>query len=335
SVYFLLICVLQIIPEISPTGGIATQALPLSIIVLLEVIKAFIETWRRTRADDSENTKKCWRLTTNKTSSGADHCLQPESSSSTGEVDNSDVSVDLEEIEWQHLGVGDIIELHPGDEVPADCILFGAGKDDKRPEIVYVETANLDGEANWKPKRAVQLSSAEVGGNENLNGREEHTPVAFAQRLVRQLRSVEVEAPSSDLYRFHATFWHDSGGSGVQREGLSVDNLLLRGTSLREESSHTHAKSHYALIVYTGKDTRAARNAFCADLRKFSFFDEWVDWIMLRCVLLEVAFCFGMALWNHWCSTSMINHEQQGLQSSNPAPAQQGRSSSRWFYRPL
>jgi phospholipid-transporting ATPase len=54
-VYFLLIGILQIIPQITISEGKPTMFLPLTIVVAVSMVKDFIEDWRRHKSDRKEN----------------------------------------------------------------------------------------------------------------------------------------------------------------------------------------------------------------------------------------------------------------------------------------
>jgi phospholipid-transporting ATPase len=54
-VYFLLIGILQIIPQITISEGKPTMFLPLTIVVAVSMVKDFIEDWRRHKSDTKEN----------------------------------------------------------------------------------------------------------------------------------------------------------------------------------------------------------------------------------------------------------------------------------------
>ncbi len=58
NVYFLFIMVLQIIPQISITGGQPAILLPLMFVCAVSAVKDLFEDIKRHRADDQENNRK-------------------------------------------------------------------------------------------------------------------------------------------------------------------------------------------------------------------------------------------------------------------------------------
>ena len=59
NVYFLCITFMQCIPSISISDGKPAMAVPLTIIVLVSMMKDAYEDWKRHVADSSENLKNC------------------------------------------------------------------------------------------------------------------------------------------------------------------------------------------------------------------------------------------------------------------------------------
>ncbi|CDF36210.1 unnamed protein product [Chondrus crispus] len=125
------------------------------------------------------------------------------------------------------LAVGDVVLVSRDDPFPADLLLLHAAA----APLCYVSTANLDGESNLK-RRAVP-------------------PVLQVAKLppLHEI-TVTVPAPSDDLYAFSAAMQVGGG----QPTSLSVDNLLLRGSILR------NTPYVYGLVLYNGQDTKLARN---------------------------------------------------------------------------
>lgn len=111
---------------------------------------------------------------------------------------------------WQDLRVGDIVHLSNNETVPADILLLRSSE----PQgICYIDTCDLDGETSLKRRQVVR------GFEEKLD---DFQPSKFSSRL-------EVDSPTTKIYRFHGTMVHPSG----QRVPMSSDNLLLRESRLK------------------------------------------------------------------------------------------------------
>ncbi|XP_077289353.1 ATPase phospholipid transporting 8A1 isoform X2 [Arctopsyche grandis] len=121
--FFLLIALLQQIPDVSPTGRWTTLT-PLIFILAVSAIKEFAEDWKRHRADDEINHREVEVLKEGQWS----------------------------RIQWQRLQVGDIIKVQKDDFFPADLVLIASSE----PQgISFIETSNLDGETNLKIRQAL------------------------------------------------------------------------------------------------------------------------------------------------------------------------------------
>jgi len=59
NLYFLLLTVMELIPDISSSGGFVSMALPLAFVVGVSMIKDIFEDHKRHVADDEENNKPC------------------------------------------------------------------------------------------------------------------------------------------------------------------------------------------------------------------------------------------------------------------------------------
>ena len=120
--YFILISVLQIGTDFSPTGKLTTIG-PLSVIILFSMLNEFWQDQRRRKADREVNARP-------------------------SRVLRGDSFVP---VKWQDVRVGDVVEVRDGEEFPADLLLISTAK----PQgLCYVETSNLDGETNLKIRKA-------------------------------------------------------------------------------------------------------------------------------------------------------------------------------------
>ncbi|KAJ0250619.1 hypothetical protein HA466_0139290 [Hirschfeldia incana] len=123
NIYFLGISCLSMTP-ISPVNPI-TNVAPLSMVLLVSLIKEAFEDWKRFQNDMSIN-------------------------NSTVEVLQDQQWVP---IPWRKVQVGDIIKINKDGFFPADILFLSSTNPDG---ICYVETANLDGETNLKIRKALE-----------------------------------------------------------------------------------------------------------------------------------------------------------------------------------
>ncbi len=108
---------------ISISGGKPTMLFPLSIILVLSMVKDIYEDCKRHRQDKKENYQK---------------------------VEKYNVSTkEFEETIWKELLVGDIIKLVSDKFFPADLLLLNSSEPNGS---CFVETKDLDGESNMKVK---------------------------------------------------------------------------------------------------------------------------------------------------------------------------------------
>ncbi|KAJ2806205.1 phospholipid transporting ATPase, partial [Coemansia guatemalensis] len=265
NIYFLFLLILQFIPAVT-TGMPGLSALALFTIVALTMAKDGYEDSKRSASDREANRApavvlgRAW-VNTNKPPA---HALRPRGllrllwsdSGAGGTIGGAarppptespapplrldgEIGLDSDEwtrTEWRHVHVGDIVLLRDGDAVPADLLLLSSAADDA---TCFVETKNLDGETNLKSK---------------------HAPPAVVHadspRRLAELRCViEAEAPSTLLYSFKGALRLDGGGSQAVTEPLSVDNLLLRGSVLRNTAWAV------GVVVFTGDESKIMMNA--------------------------------------------------------------------------
>ncbi|CAB4067331.1 E7.6.2.1 [Lepeophtheirus salmonis] len=168
----------------------------------------------------------------------------------------------VQRIPSSKIEVGDVLQIHEGDDFPADLILLSSSDPRGR---AYIMTANLDGETNLKtvlsPKPTQNLKKAE-----DLSD--------FSCRI-------ECENPNSDLQKFVGRILVP----GNTKEPLSQENLLLRGTSLK------HTAYVFGCVVYTGQDTKMSKNSKMTPI-KFSTVELSLNRYLLFFVVLLLAEVF-------------------------------------------
>ena len=164
NVWFLVVSVLQLLPQqLSPTSSWATIA-PLALVLTLTLLKDAFMDIRRHLSDRRINS-----LVVSRWNPSA--CL-------------------FESIKWQHVSVGDLLLLS-NEPVPADLILLATSDSEG---ICYIDTANLDGESNLKVKSAVSDTNKIF---KSVETEEFRTEVGKLEEGV-----VHSEKPNNRLYNF-------------------------------------------------------------------------------------------------------------------------------------
>ena len=116
------------VPAISVSEGKPTMFFPLSIVVIVSMVKDFVEDWKRHKSDRKENQTKI-------------------------EVLNE---LGYSQSRWENILVGNIIKVYKDEYFPCDVLLL---KHSTERNLAYVETKNLDGETNLKLRKVPQCLS--------------------------------------------------------------------------------------------------------------------------------------------------------------------------------
>ncbi|NXO88704.1 AT10D ATPase, partial [Certhia brachydactyla] len=167
---------------------------------------------------------------------------------------------------WKNVNVGDFVRLSRNEIIPADMVLLYSSDPDG---ICYIETAGLDGETNLKQRQVVRGYSEQVS---------EIDPEEFSSRI-------ECESPNNDLSRFRGFVEH----SNMDRVGLSKENLLLRGCTVR------NTEAVVGIVVYAGHETKAMLNNSGPHYKR-SKLERKVNNDILWCVLLLLLMCLTGAI---------------------------------------
>lgn len=141
---------------------------------------------------------------------------------------------------WKKVEVGDIVLLKENDPIPADLLVLSTSDQDG---ACFVETKNLDGETNLKPRRCLRATMG-IQAEEDI----EHAKFIL-----------DSEPAHANLYAYSAIlrYWQRDakGVPGVEKtEAVTINELLLRGCSLR------NTQWVIGLVVFTGADTKIMLN---------------------------------------------------------------------------
>lgn len=153
---------------------------------------------------------------------------------------------------WKKLEVGDIVLLRENDQVPADVVLLSSSDPDG---MCFVETKNLDGETNLKPRKSLKATMG-LYGEEDI----EHSRFY-----------IDSEPPHANLYSYNAVMRYSIREEQIGREHpveegrqlrgrkelqepITINEMLLRGCAVRNTAWVI------GLVVFTGADTKIMLN---------------------------------------------------------------------------
>ncbi|KAL7069105.1 hypothetical protein ACR3K2_03620 [Cryptosporidium serpentis] len=125
NLYILAMAIMQLIPDISDSGGKPSLLIPLTIILCVSCTKDALDDIKRHKSDWEENNRAAIYFST----------------------DGS-----LKKKKWEDIEVGDIVKIYDGEYFPADLILLHSSDS---CGVVFIETKNLDGETNLKGKACI------------------------------------------------------------------------------------------------------------------------------------------------------------------------------------
>ncbi|KAJ4359400.1 drs2 neo1 protein [Ascochyta clinopodiicola] len=257
--YFLVISILQMIPDLSTTGKYTT-IVPLLFFVCLSIAKEGYDDLRRYRLDKAENRREAKVLRTSP-SSGHKGDLVDDGSVSSPEPDK----LLWETIKWQDIQVGDIIKLDRDDAAPADLALLHSSGENN---VAFVETMALDGETNLKSKQTAASMSKVIRQQEDV---------------ARTTAEFVIEDPNRDLYSFEGRV-----KVGGKQAPLTLNEIIFRGSILR------NTPDAVGLVIYSGEECRIRMNANKNPRIKAPALQGFVN----RIVIIIVIFVILLSIFN-------------------------------------
>ncbi|WWC62655.1 uncharacterized protein I303_105252 [Kwoniella dejecticola CBS 10117] len=200
---------------------------------------------------------------------------------------------------WKKLEVGDLVLLRDNEQVPADIIVLSTSNPDN---LCFVETKNLDGETNLKIRRPLKATSS-IQSEEDL----QHA------RFI-----IDSEPPHANLYTYNGVLRYTPadpyGKAEEQAEGITINELLLRGCSLR------NTKWVIGMVAYTGADTKIMLNGGDTPSKRSKIEKETNFNVVMNFIILFIL-CLTTALLHGWyrslTSTSAESYEPGAEASDN------------------
>ncbi|XP_069369713.1 phospholipid-transporting ATPase ID [Paralichthys olivaceus] len=239
NTYFLFLLLLQLIPQISSLSWFTT-AVPLILVLSMTAVKDASDDINRHKSDNQVNNRRV------------------------------DVLIDgeLRSEKWMNVQVGDIIKLENNQFVTADLLLLSSSEP---LNLVYVETAELDGETNLKVKQALTVTG-ELGDS--------------VDALAGFNGEVRCEPPNNRLDKFKGTMTLSG-----QAYSLDNDKVLLRGCTLR------NTEWCFGLVIFGGPDTKLMQNSGKTTFKRTSI-DHLMNVLVLSIFGFLASMCTVMAIGN-------------------------------------
>eukprot|EP00941_MAST-03F_sp_MAST-3F-sp1_P005138 g5138.t1 len=182
---------------------------------------------------------------------------------------------------WRDIAVGDVLIVRNKELVPADIVILATSEEDG---VCYVETSSIDGETNLKIRSAPSTLDSMIteAGREDLD-----EAIARASALAGR---VVTEVPNNSINTFSGTLKHLSLGAGSNRReihdiSLGAKQLALRGCAVR------NTNWLLGLVVYTGEDTKVARNSQKKPV-KMSNIDLTMNALIKRIIVVQCVLVF-------------------------------------------
>ena len=134
---------------------------------------------------------------------------------------------------------------------------------------------NLDGETNLKVRQALKCSYK----------------IKTSRDIARTRFWIESEGPHANLYSYQGNLkWKDSTNNELRNEPVTINNMLLRGCTLR------NTKWAMGIVVFTGDDTKIMLNAGVTPTKKSRISRELNFSVLINfLVLFILCFISGLA----------------------------------------
>jgi len=258
NLYFLLVALSQFIPELQ-VGFLFTYIAPLVFVLTVTLVKEGYDDYQRYVRDKEANSQRYERL----------------------QADGKKKSVPSAD-----LKVGDVVFVPSGARVPADMLLL---RTSDKSGTVFIRTDQLDGETDWKLRRAIAGTQRSPSDDAIINVR----------------GSVWADKPTKEIDSFIGNFTLEDDGlddhlesnsRGLEHvEPLSIDNTLWANTIVCGGSA-------VGLVLYTGTDTRVAMNAD-PPKSKVGLVDIEINRLAKMLFALSLVSSFVMVLLKGWTDT--------------------------------
>ncbi|KAL4105785.1 hypothetical protein PRIC1_003843 [Phytophthora ramorum] len=248
NIYFLVITVLQLLPQVTSSNGVPTMIVPLMFIIVVSGVRDIMEDIQRHRADADQNRAQIRKLTFTR-----------------------EQTIAFKLGTCEELKVGELVRVGENEELPADLALIASGSPNGE---CYVMTANLDGESSLKP-RFVHPELCRPPYRDCFSSDGQHlTPQATTQLSAIH---IDCEPPNRCIDKFKGSLVL----SETRSASLDISHVLLRGTHLKDTPWVV------GVVIYTGDDTRVRQNASETPI-KSSWLSHFINQVTIWIVVVQI-----------------------------------------------
>ncbi|KAG8349017.1 putative phospholipid-translocating ATPase [Trypanosoma vivax] len=230
--FYLFLTLSQFIDALK-VGFLFTYCSPLLLVVLLSLAKDAVDDIKRYMRDQVINEEKVDKLLPGGT---------------------------VRKVRAASIQVGDLLLLHSGQRIPADCLLL---RTSEAFGTCFIRTDQLDGETDWKLRYA-------------LKGTQSYDNAAIS--VLRA--NIRCEPLHKDIYRFVGAF----DVAGKEPESISLENTLWANCVVASGSL-------VVAVLHTGVDTRSAMNC-SKPSNKTGLIESELNFIGIVCMLILVLVSF-------------------------------------------
>ena len=196
--FYLLMAISQFIPELK-VGFLFSYVAPLTFVLFVTLLREAIDDIKRYKRDKEQNSQVFIRIDMN----------------GNKKIFSKDIQI------------GDLIEINKGQRIPADILIIKSY--DKN---IYIKTDQLDGETDWKLRKAIPyFQNLKLENEENL------------EEIFLTDCSFIIEPPSKKIYDFNGVLEINSTGQilnqqNIMKEPLSCDNTMWMNSILASKKNY-------------------------------------------------------------------------------------------------
>lgn len=262
NIYYAIISIMSAIPDISITDGNPVLAYALVVVVIFTMLKDLYEDRKRQVLDKRENNR----------------IVRVFEHGKWHEKKNKDIQV------------ATVIQVMENESIPADILLIDSSN---VAGICFIETANLDGEANLKTKLLKRELKQAMNCEKEFEGAE---PISFTYMH-----------PNQYIYKFEGKArLHD--GKEIP---LEYENFIPRGTVLKNTAWIK------GMVVYTGNETKIMLNSIHAKSKHSGIERSTNSRVLLLFVIQIVISLVAAIVAATWMDWNASKHVYLRVSSSN------------------